>query len=342
MAKAIRTLIEENKYVVVVEHDLAILDLLSDIGCVLYGEPGAYGVITTPFSIKSAINIFLDGMIPTENMRFRDSALKFTASDILDKTEQNKIFEYSGLKKTFKEFELDIKPGSFGNSEIVLFLGENGTGKTTFIKLIAGLLESDTKEKFPELVVSVKPQKIFPKYKKTVRELFMNKIRSNFLDPTFNIEVIKPLKIEYALDRPLINLSGGELQRIAIILCLGKEADIYLIDEPSAYLDSEQRMAASKVIKRYIYQKKKTAFIVEHDLIMSTYLADKIIVFSGEPGVKSIASPPLTVQEGMNSFLKELGITFRRDPVNLRPRVNKPGSKKDREQQEKGEYFFHR
>jgi ABC-type Mn2+/Zn2+ transport system ATPase subunit len=44
------------------------------------------------------------------------------------------------------------------------------------------------------------------------------------------------------------NLSGGELQRVAIVLCLGKPADVYLIDEPSAYLDSEQRIACSKVL----------------------------------------------------------------------------------------------
>ena len=46
-------------------------------------------------------------------------------------------------------------------------------------------------------------------------------------------------------------LSGGELQRVALVLCLGKPASVYLIDEPSAYLDSEQRLHAAKVIKRY-------------------------------------------------------------------------------------------
>ena len=68
---------------------------------------------------------------------------------------------------------------------------------------------------------------------------------------------------------------GGELQRLALILALGKPADIYLIDEPSAYLDSEQRLIVAKVIKRFIMNSKKTGFIVEHDFIMASYLADR-------------------------------------------------------------------
>lgn len=67
------------------------------------------------------------------------------------------------------------------------------------------------------------------------------------------------------------------MQRVALILALGKPADVYLIDEPSAYLDSEQRVITARVIKRFILNSKKTAFIVEHDFIMATYLADQLI-----------------------------------------------------------------
>lgn len=63
-------------------------------------------------------------------------------------------------------------------------------------------------------------------------------------------DVTKPLKIDDIIDQEVQNLSGGELQRVALTLCLGKPADVYLIDEPSAYLDSEQRLMAAKVIKR--------------------------------------------------------------------------------------------
>ena len=60
-----------------VEHDLSVLDYLSDFICCLWGKPGAYGVVTTPFSVREGINHFLDGFIPTENLRFRDEALNF-------------------------------------------------------------------------------------------------------------------------------------------------------------------------------------------------------------------------------------------------------------------------
>lgn len=64
-------------YVIVVEHDLSVLDYLSDFICCLYGKPGAYGVVTLPFSVREGINIFLAGFVPTENLRFRDESLTF-------------------------------------------------------------------------------------------------------------------------------------------------------------------------------------------------------------------------------------------------------------------------
>lgn len=128
-------------------------------------------------------------------------------------------------------------------------------------------------------------------------------------------------------------MSGGELQRLAIAICLGKPADVYLIDEPSAFLDAEQRITASRVIKRFIRNAKKTAFIVEHDFIMATYLADRVIVFGGEPGISTSSSRPQNLMTGINSFLKSLNITFRRDRNNYRPRINKlNGLKVDNEQ----------
>lgn len=127
---------------------------------------------------------------------------------------------------------------------------------------------------------------------------------------------------------------------MALTLALGQPADMYLIDEPSAYLDSEQRIIAAKVIKRFIMHAKKTAFIVEHDFIMATYLADRVIVYDGEPAVAATAHAPQSLQSGMNLFLQNLGITFRRDPTNFRPRINKDESLKDREQKQAGTYYY--
>jgi ATP-binding cassette subfamily E protein 1 len=92
------------------------------------------------------------------------------------------------------------------------------------------------------------------------------------------------------------------------------------------------------VLKRFIMHAHKTAFIVEHDMIMATYLADRVIVFSGRPGIAAEAHAPESLLTGCNRFLKSLDITFRRDPQTLRPRVNKFQSQLDQDQKAKGEY----
>jgi ATP-binding cassette subfamily E protein 1 len=103
-------------------------------------------------------------------------------------------------------------------------------------------------------------------------------------------------------------------------------------------LDSEQRIIAARVIKRFIMHTHKTAFVVEHDMIMATYLADRVIVFGGDPGIAAQAHAPEGLLTGCNKFLQSLDITFRRDPQTFRPRVNKHQSQLDQEQKAKGEY----
>jgi ATP-binding cassette subfamily E protein 1 len=329
--------------VIVVEHDLSVLDYLSDFICCLYGTPGAYGVVTLPFSVREGINIFLDGFVPTENLRFRETSLSFKVADQADTEEEIKKhcnYAYPDMVKTLGNFTLRVKQGNFTDSEIIVLLGENGTGKTTLIKMLAGLLQPDNEVTVPELHVSYKPQKISPKFEGTVRMLLQKKIKDAYLHPQFVSDVTKPLQLEAIIDQEVQHLSGGELQRVALILCMGQPADVYLIDEPSAYLDSEQRIVAAKVIKRFILHSKKTGFVVEHDFIMATYLADRVIVYDGVPSLDCTANTPQTLLSGMNKFLKSLDITFRRDPTNFRPRINKLDSVKDREQKESGNFFF--
>lgn len=344
-AKAIRSLLRHDTFVIVVEHDLSVLDYLSDFVCILYGVPSVYGVVTMPFGVREGINIFLDGVIPTENMRFRDDALTFRMMETADdrpEAEIHRRYAYPTMTKSFSnQFRLDIDAGNFTDSEIIVMLGENGTGKTTFIRMLAGVDRPDEESaEIPELNVSYKPQKLVGRTEQTVREVFLEKIRDMWLHPQFQTDVARPLRIDDIIDQQVCNLSGGELQRVAITLALGKPADIYLIDEPSAYLDSEQRIIAAKVIKRFILHAKKTAFVVEHDFIMATYLADRVVVFSGTPSVHSHASSPQPLVSGMNTFLRSLNITFRRDPTNFRPRINKMDSVKDKEQKQSGDYFF--
>eukprot|EP01125_Pyxidicula_operculata_P021839 TRINITY_DN8685_c0_g1_i1.p2 TRINITY_DN8685_c0_g1~~TRINITY_DN8685_c0_g1_i1.p2 ORF type:complete len:668 (-),score=144.14 TRINITY_DN8685_c0_g1_i1:272-2275(-) len=333
----------KQNYVLVVEHDLSVLDYMSDFICVLYGDPGAYGVVTMPYSVREGINHFLAGFIPTENLRFRDFSLNFKVSDNTDRqTEQrHRVSSYPNMTKIQGDFTLSVEKGDFTTSEIVVLLGENGTGKTTFIRLLAGLLQADSGGQVPQLNVSYKPQKISPKFEGSVRMLLHSKLQHTWQHAQFMSDVVRPLQIEGLLDQAVKNLSGGELQRVAIVLALGKPADIYLIDEPSAYLDSEQRVIAARVIKRFILHAKKTAFVVEHDFIMATYLADRVVVYEGIPSVKCVACSPQPLLSGMNKFLKMLDITFRRDPTNFRPRINKYQSVKDKEQKLAGQYFYY-
>ncbi|KOX80002.1 ATP-binding cassette sub-family E member 1 [Melipona quadrifasciata] len=342
-ALTIRSLIHPDKFIIVVEHDLSVLDYLSDFICCLYGVPGAYGVVTMPFSVREGINIFLDGFVPTENLRFREESLVFKVAESATEEEVKRMnhYEYPAMTKTMGTFQLKIEKGQFTDSEILVLLGENGTGKTTFIRMLAGNLPPDDgSESIPQLHISYKPQKISPKSQGIVRQLLHEKIRDAYVHPQFVTDVMKPLKIDDIMDQEVQNLSGGELQRVALALCLGKPADVYLIDEPSAYLDSEQRLVAAKVIKRFILHAKKTGFVVEHDFIMATYLADRVIVFSGTPSLATVAHSPQSLLNGMNRFLELLGITFRRDPNNFRPRINKSQSVKDLEQKKAGQYFF--
>lgn len=342
-ATLIRQTVTSDSYVIVVEHDLSVVDYLSDFICCLWGKPGAYGVVTTPFSVREGINHFLDGFIPTENLRFRDESLNFKLAvdqDLLEEAQRLHFYEYPAMTKTLGTFRLEVQKGSFSDSEIVVMLGQNGTGKSTFIRMLAGLLApDDDSQQLPTFAVSYKPQTISAKFQGTVKELFYAKIRDAFNHPQFQTDVVRPLDLDQVMDQQVQLLSGGELQRVALIVALGKPADIFLIDEPSAYLDSEQRIAASKVIKRFILHAKKTAFIVEHDFIMATYLADRVIVFEGEPGVDCRACTPDSLVGGMNRFLKVLNITFRRDPTNFRPRINKLESCKDKEQKLSGNFF---
>ncbi|KAK3156609.1 hypothetical protein QOZ80_2AG0109480 [Eleusine coracana subsp. coracana] len=347
-AQVIRSLLHPKNYVIVVEHDLSILDYLSDYICCLYGSPGAYGVVTLPSSVREGINIFLNGFIPTENMRFREEKLTFRVTESTEEIiegETYQSYKYPNMVKARSGFKLSVMEGSFNDSQIVVMLGENGTGKTTIIRMLAGQVKpdktiDDEEVDLPSYTVSYKPQELISKVNFSVRELLHKKVPGSCSHAQFKSDVMKPLKIEELMDKQVTHLSGGELQRVALCLCLGKPADIYLIDEPSAHLDSEQRLVAAKVIKRFILHGKKTAFVVEHDFIMATYLADKVIVFEGKPSVDCTANAPEPLASGMNRFLSHLDVTFRTDPTTYRPRINKLGSVKDTEQKAAGCYYY--
>jgi ATP-binding cassette subfamily E protein 1 len=342
VAKILHELVLKSK-VVVVEHDLAVLDFLADNTYLMYGSEGAYGIFSHPRSTRSAVNTYLNGYLKEENVRFRGYPIRFEVKAPKDSWLSAPLIEYGELEMSFKRFKLKVGGGKIKKGEVVGALGPNATGKTTFVKILAGLIEPSKGEVMrdakDETKVSYKPQYIEPKFKGTVKKLFEKELGKELKD-FVQAEVLQPLNIKPLWESPLPTLSGGELQRVAIAVCLAREADIYLIDEPSAYLDSNQRIETAKIIRRTIESRGKSAIIVEHDVYFIDLVADSIMVFGGEPSIEGIGKGPLSMRDGMNSFLSDVDITFRRDNETNRPRINKTGSKLDREQKEKGEYYY--
>jgi ATP-binding cassette subfamily E protein 1 len=343
VARAIRSLKEQQKTIIVAEHDLAIIDYLSDQICVFYGEPTVYGVVSHVHGVRTGINIYLQGYIPDENILFRKESIIFHEKPpALSAGAGETLLTWDRLEKKFEGFQLVAEPGEIKRGEIIGILGANGIGKTTFVKILAGLEEIDDKRKLGELTVSYKPQYIAAEYEGTVQELLMGVAKENFTSSWYKTEILQPLKVTVLLDRKLMELSGGELQKVAIAACLSRKSDLFLLDEPSAYLDVEERLNMARTIRRVIEALNVPAFVVEHDVVTQDFIADRLMVFSGEPGVSGVANPPTSLRKGMNVFLKEMDVTFRRDSVTRRPRVNKENSKMDTYQKQIGEYYYTR
>ncbi|MEM2839442.1 MAG: ribosome biogenesis/translation initiation ATPase RLI [Thermoplasmata archaeon] len=332
--------ISSEKYVLVIEHDLAIMDFLSELAYLMYGLEGAYGIVSQPRVVRVAINVYLDGYLREENIRFRDTEIRFFPKPPRDEWNRAGLVRFGKLSKKLDGFTLSADGGEIHVAEVVGAVGPNAIGKTTFVKMLAGEIQPDAGTIDTTARVSYKPQYIRPTFDGTVREMFIESLGADFESGFFKSEIAHPMSLKFLLDRELKSLSGGELQRVAISLCLARDADIYLLDEPSAYLDSTQRMAAAKTIRSVIEKSARTAMVVDHDVYMIDMISDSLLVFSGEPAKQGRAVGPLPMRDGMNLFLKQMDITFRRDADSNRPRINKKDSKLDREQRAKGEYYY--
>ncbi|HKZ99720.1 MAG TPA: ribosome biogenesis/translation initiation ATPase RLI [Thermoplasmata archaeon] len=339
VAKVIQGLAKD-RYVVVVEHDLAVLDFLADHVYLMYGSEGAYGIIAQPRPVRTAINVYLEGYMKEENIRFRDRETRFEDRPPRREWKAETLVSFEALTKRYDGFELSVGSGRLRKGEVVGVVGPNATGKTTFVRMLAGQESPSTGAVQGRWQVSYKPQYIESAYEGTVRELFAGAMGKKAESGYFEAEILEPLKVRTMLERDVATLSGGELQRVAIALCLGRDADIYLIDEPSAYLDSNQRMETAKTIRRVMEKEGRTGLIVDHDVYFIDMVSDSLMVFSGDAGVRGVGEGPFAMREGMNRFLRTVGITFRRDADTNRPRINKLDSRLDREQKSSGEYYY--
>jgi ATP-binding cassette subfamily E protein 1 len=333
IARFIKDLANESTAVMVIEHDLIILDYMTDMVHLMYGHEGVYGVVSGVKTTKNGINVYLSGFLKEENVRFRENAIKFNPAAITEQKKDFLLTEWNALEYKQGKFTLKVDNGQIYRGDVMGVLGQNGIGKTTFVKILAGVIKTKDDDEL-KLKVAYKPQ-----YLETSDELVMVALQRAI--QKYEIQLIRPLHLKELFMRKLNELSGGELQKVAIAHCLSQDANIILMDEPSAYLDVEQRLIVSKVIKDMMFTTGRSAIIVDHDLLFIDYLSDKLMVFDGEPAIHGIANPPMSMGDGMNKFLSELNITFRRDEENYRPRINKEDSQKDREQKSTGKLYYH-
>jgi len=340
VSKLIREIAQAGKSVLVVEHDIAFLDYVTDYVQIIYGEPGAYGIVSGLYSSRVGINALLDGYLPQENIRFRDRPVSFGQRTTAESVESEvQVASYSELEKRFGGFSLQTSMGSLTKGSILGVVGANALGKTTFIRMVAGEEKPDSGSVHIDAKVAYKPQYLSSDLEGTVSEFFFS-LGTRFEDPVLQDALVTPMRMVKLMARRLKDLSGGELQKVAIIATMTRDAEVYALDEPSAFLDVEDRFVISRAISRLVKSRGKAAIVIDHDLQVVDTVSDRLMVFSGVPGVTGRATSPLAKEEGMNLFLKEVGLTYRRDVNSGRPRVNKPGSKLDREQKEAGKYYY--
>lgn len=334
VSKFIHSLADENTSVLVVEHDLVILDYMTDLLHILYGNPGAYGIVSLPKPTRAGMNTYLSGFIKEENMRFRDHDIVFHTRPPTKTESKAEITSWEDIQVELGDFSLKSETGELKKGEIIGVLGENGIGKTTFVKILADVIKPDKGQIDIKVRVSYKPQYLEAATAEPVAAFLSDAIRK------YDVQIIRPLELKHLLNKPMNELSGGELQRVAIAKCLSQDADLYLLDEPSAYLDIEQRLSFGKIVRDFADQKGCSVLVVDHDLLFLDNVSDRLLVFEGIPAKEGTVNGPFDMADGMNEFLSTIHITLRRDKESKRPRINKLDSRLDREQKEKGHYYY--
>ena len=327
------------KPIVIVEHDLAILDMLADTVHIAYGKPAVFGIISGPKGVRVGINQYLEGYLSEENVRFREHQVVFEKRAHAQGTERETLIAIPQMTRKFSSFCLDVGGGEIRAGEVLGVVGANGIGKSTFARLLAGEEKPDTGEMDTGVRISYKPQYIKAESSDTV-EFYLRSNSRTFDSSVYQHDIIDPLSLRPILAAPIDTLSGGELQRVSIAACLSRDADLFILDEPSAHLDVEQRVKITRMFKHHVDGKNAAILVIDHDIYLIDMISERILVFEGIPGVQGRATGPFDMRTGMNLFLKDLGVTFRRDRSG-RPRINKPGSYLDREQKAGGEFYYY-
>ena len=359
VARVIQSLAKRGKSVMVVEHDLTLLDFLSDYIEVLYGEPAAYGIVSGVLSTRVGVNVFLDGYLPSENVRFRDKKFSFDVSSAVQPVDVfaagSEIMSYTKLEKKYASFEVAVEPGRVRKGEILGVMGANALGKTTLMRMIAGTVRPDSGSISAAVRLAYKPQYLQnlsgggggdddtgkPSTATSEVVSVLSEANGSQIEGSMEEEqIVDPMRIKKLYSKRISHLSGGELQKVAVAVCLLQKVDLYALDEPSAFLDVEDRIALAKFIQKFVRSFGKSAIIIDHDLQLMDLISDSMIIFEGEPGARGVATGPLQKVDAMNRFLRSLDMSFRRDEKSMRPRVNKPESRLDKDQKAQGSFYY--
>ncbi len=341
VARTIQNLTKIGKTVMVVEHDLTLLDYLSDYIEMLYGEPAVYGIVSGVLSTKVGINVFLDGYLPSENVRFRDKKFSFDVSSSSGEFQEgSEVISYPALEKKYPSFSVSIEPGSVRKGEVVGIMGANALGKTTMMKMIAGVEKPDSGKIDKKVKIAYKPQYLQNDVDVEVVSVLDTANETPIEGSQEEEQIVDHLKIKKLYNKSIKTLSGGELQKVAVASCLLQKVDLYALDEPSAFLDVEDRIAVAKFLQKFVRSYGKSAIVIDHDVQLMDLVSDRMIIFEGTSGVEGHATSPLSKSEAMNRFLKSLDMSFRRDERSLRPRVNKVNSRLDKQQKESGNFYY--
>lgn len=218
-------------------------------------------------------------------------------------------------------------------------MGANALGKTTLLKILSGVEKPDAGSVTGSIKISYKPQYLQGDADIEVAQLLGRAVDGDIEGSDAEERIVAPLRLTKMYTKKVSSLSGGELQKVAVAASLLREADLYCLDEPSAFLDVEDRIAVAKFVQKFVRSFGKSAVIIDHDLQLMDLVSDRMVIFEGEPARRGVARPPMAKAEAMNAFLGSLGISFRRDDKSMRPRVNKADSRLDKQQKAAGEFY---
>ncbi len=339
VARIIRGLASEGVAVMVVEHDLATLDYISDEIQIFYGEHACYGIVSQSKAVRRGINEYLDGYLPDDNVRFRDYSIKFFSMPAERDASKEVLFKFEELHKGFESFRLSTNAGVVHKGEVLSVMGANGLGKTTFLKMLAGMEKPD-KGKVEKVKIAYKQQYPDSNVEGTVKEWLVKTAKDRYNSGWYKQSILEKLGLRNLLDREVRELSGGELQKLYIAVTLSQDCAIFAFDEPSAFIDVEDRLLVADVIKDFVIRQNVCAIVVDHDVQFIDHIGDSMLVFKGTPSVDGHVVGPVSKRDGMNDVLEMLDITYRLDRETHRPRINKPGSSLDRTQREQGKYYY--